>query len=732
MHTEKRRLLIVSNRIPVTVNKQQEEISFQQSVGGLATGLSSIDDSLKTKWIGWPGISTSILDEDECSYIENEIKEKYDAVPVFLDDNDLSLFYEGFCNDTIWPLFHYFTQYVAYEESFWESYVEINRRFADAVLSEAKENDIIWIQDYHLMLLPGMIREKLPNATIGYFLHIPFPSFEIFRLLPWRKEILEGILGSDLIGFHIYDYARHFISSVHRVLGYEYNMNQLHVNDRVVRIDVLPMGVDYQKYAAAASSPGVKKELISLRENCKDCKVIVSIDRLDYSKGIPQRLEAYGKFLDTYPEYKSKVVFILLTVPSREEVDTYKQLKSQVDELVGSINGKHGTLGWVPVWILFRSVPFDELCALYNIADVCLITPLRDGMNLVAKEFVASKVDGHGVLVLSEMAGAARELGEALIVNPNNNNEIVENIKLALEMPESEQSDRNRTMQWRLKRYSIDRWASDFLDRMDYVREVQLEMKARKLTPRLKSEIVNSYSSANNRLIILDYDGTLIPRSKHYLYANPPESTIKIIDKLANDKNNTVVLVSGRGRYKLSEWFSEIDLNIVSEHGVWVKSVGSDWEVQHQFDNRWIEDILPIMEVNVDRTPGTYIEEKEHSLVWHYRNAESHYCDIRARELIDRLINLTQNMNLQVLEGDKYIEVKNAGVSKGSAVQRWIDQNDWDFVMAIGDDWTDEDVFSILPEDAFSIEVGNRPSLAKCNLDYPSQVLVLLSDLISS
>ena len=333
-----RRLLIVSNRLPLSVEKRKGELHLQPSVGGLATGLGSFYKSYNSLWIGWPGIPSNKRDEKERKALEARLLSEFSCYPVFLSQNDVENYYHGFCNKTLWPLFHYFPQYVVYNESLYETYKRVNRSFCDAVMEAAHEDDIIWVHDYHLMLLPKLIRERMPNATIGFFLHIPFPSFEIFHLLPWRKEILEGLLGADMIGFHTYDYAEYFLGNVRNLLGYEHILNQITGADHIIRVDVFPMGIDYEGYAQAAERPEVQRDVDKLRKKIGETKIILSIDRLDYSKGIPQRLEAFDTFLKKNPGYKEKVTLVLVAVPSRTQVEHYKALKKEVDELIGKIN----------------------------------------------------------------------------------------------------------------------------------------------------------------------------------------------------------------------------------------------------------------------------------------------------------------------------------------------------------------------------------------------------------
>jgi len=723
-----RRLLIVSNRLPVSIERRRGGLHFQPSVGGLATGLGSFYKSYNSLWIGWPGVTVAKKDGDEKEMLEKRLRSEFHCQPVFLSQGDVENYYHGFCNKTLWPLFHYFPQYVVYDEALYKTYERVNMLFCDAVMEVARPDDIIWIHDYHLMLLPKLIRERMPDATIGFFLHIPFPVYEVFHLLPRRKRILEGLLGADLIGFHTYDYAQHFLGNIRNLLGYEHTLGQIAGEDHIIKVDVFPMGIDYEGYAKAPHSPEVQKDAARLRKTIGDTKLILSIDRLDYSKGIPQRLEAFDAFLQKNPEYKEKVTLILVAVPSRTQVEHYKLLKQRVDELIGKINGEHGSIDWTPISYLYRFLRFPTLNALYNVADVALITPLRDGMNLIAKEYLASKTDGTGVLILSEMAGASQELGEALIVNPNDKEELVDALEKALAMPAEEQIERNRIMQRRLQRYNVTRWAEDFVERLLAIKEHQRELGARMLTPLMRQEVVSDYRKSRRRLFLLDYDGTLIPFFTRPEEAMPNEELLSLLEGLAGDPCNAVVMISGRDRDTLEKWFGTMNLGLIAEHGAWLKEEG--WQVLEPITHDWKEEIRSILEVHMDRTPGSFIEEKEFSLVWHYRKADPALASIRARELKDALLHLTTNLDLGVLEGSKVMEIKHIGINKGRAAQRWLAKEQWDFILAIGDDVTDEDTFAVLPESAYSLKVGLGPSRARFNIASSNEVRELLAALI--
>jgi trehalose 6-phosphate synthase/phosphatase len=725
------RLIIVSNRLPVTAQIKRDGVEFNRSVGGLATGLSSLNDPAEQLWIGWPGVCADEVDDKRKVEIEKRLRAEHNCHPVFINKKDFDGFYSGFSNDVIWPLFHYFTQYVNFDKDFWEAYKRVNLKYCEAILEVVREGDVIWVHDYQLMLLPSLIRKELPDATIGYFHHIPFPSYEIFRQLPWGREILEGLLGADLVGFHIFDYTRHFTSSIHRIIGHDENMGIINTGNRVLKVDTFPMGIDFPLYANSIDDPQVKKLMKTYREQLGDRSMILSVDRLDYTKGIPQRLHAFDAFLNKHPEYKEKVVMIEVAVPSRTEVEQYQELKKDIDELIGRINGEHGTLGWMPVWYYYRALSTRHLCALYNIADVALITPLRDGMNLIAKEFVATKRDGRGVLVLSETAGASKELVDAVVVNPNDLDGVASALKLALTMPEDEQIERNRAMQGLIERMTVGRWAEDFLSTLSTVKEQQENMRARVLKGSLEKELLETYKNSSNRLIFLDYDGTLSPFHDSPEKASPSEELMAVLRELTGDKKNEVVIISGRDKDTLDRWFGSLKIDIIAEHGVWLKH--KFWRMIEPLTDEWKEDIRPLLELYTDRTPGSFIEEKSYSLVWHYRKADTGLGGVRERELVNDLIGLTANLPLQVLEGSKVVEVKNFVINKGTAANRWMASEDlYDFIMAIGDDTTDEDLFAALPDDAYTIKVGLTQSCARFNVHEQAAVPALLGKLIDS
>lgn len=720
-----RRIFIVSNRLPVTVKQKNGGFEMTPSVGGLATGLKTIFEQKNCIWIGWPGLT--VHSEADKKSITAEL-DKLRMIPVFLNTQEIKKSYEGFCNVTIWPLFHYFTQYTDYDTRMWSVYKRVNQKFYKQLDSIITEKDIIWIHDYHLMLLPGIVRKKYTLSAIGFFLHIPFPSYEVYRTLPWRKEILNGILGADLVGFHTFDYARHFLSAVNRLLDIDYISNQLVYRQRAVKVDSFPLGIDYETYACGGKSVKALKILAKYKRSLNNYKVILSVDRLDYSKGIINRLKAYQLFLKIFPEYREKVTLFLIVVPSRSKVPQYQQIKVEIDKTVGEINGKYNTIGWTPIHYYYRSFNFEHLSAFYQLADVALITPLRDGMNLVAKEYVASRNEKAGVLILSEMAGAAAELDEAVIINPNNIMDIAEGIKTALNMPEKDQRERLISMQKKIKRYTNQYWAKDFFDRLIDVKNLQSSMEAKIVDQQTLNMLLQKYRSAERRLVILDYDGTLVHFSKDPQKASPDRTLLRLIQTLA--QNNHLIIVSGRDKETLEKWLGKLDnVNLIAEHGAWSRDAHSDWHLIEPMSDEWKREIRPVMDFYVSRTPGSFIEEKDYSLVWHYRKTTSELGKIRTRELIETLRYLVVGLKLQILEGNKVIEVKNVGINKGRAVSKWIQRITPDFILAFGDDKTDEDIFNEVT-DQFTIKVGIGTTAANYRAKAPEDVRQIIEKLI--
>ncbi len=722
------RLIIISNRLPVTISERNGELTLNPSAGGLATGLNSLKAEREVHWIGWPGINTSNKNKQQA------ITEKLEALqmtPVFIPKDKFSGYYNGFSNSTLWPLFHYFQQYSDFYERTWRDYQFVNYLFAEQIFKTAKEDDVFWVQDYQLMLVPQLIRQQYPQASIGFFLHIPFPTYELLRTMPKRRELLNGVLGADLIGFHTHDYVRHFISAVSRILGHDQHfLGRIRLEDRVIEVDSFPMGIDYNKYADAVRKPAVIKEAARYKKEIGDVKIILTIDRLDYSKGLPQRVRAFKLFLEKYPEFQGKVSMVMIVVPSRDNIKQYNALKEELDKRVGAINSKYGNISWTPVQYYYRSISFNRLIAWYKTAPIALITPFRDGMNLVAKEYIATKDDGKGVLILSEMAGAAKELVSALQVNPNNLHHIADSIYKALKMDEEEQIESVREMQKVLKRNNVNRWASIFLSNLLEVRESSKEILKNYFDKGKEEELITNYNSAKKRLILLDYDGTLVNFRSNPNSARPTKTLYAILDKLSKETKNRVVIISGRDKISLEKWFGKYKIDLVAEHGAWHKSIDGNWKQFNNINVEWKEFISPIFQQFVDRTPGSFVEEKNYSLAWHYRKTDPDLANIRKHELMEKLSYAITGKNLQVMEGNKVLEVKNDEINKGRATLKLIKNQDFDFILAIGDDYTDEDTFKVLPPEAYTLKVGFSETVAKYNINSVEHVISLLTKIM--
>uniref|UniRef100_A0A7V5XIC4 Glucosylglycerol-phosphate synthase n=1 Tax=Thermodesulfobacterium geofontis TaxID=1295609 RepID=A0A7V5XIC4_9BACT len=728
MKNSSKKLIIVANRLPFTITP---DLSIVKSPGGLVSGLATFLKKTKIKnyiWIGCPG---SHLNKSTFKTIEEKAK-RLKNYPIFISAKLYDKFYNGFCNKVLWPLFHSFPSYVVYDESYWKTYIEVNKLFCNEVAKHVTDDSVIWIHDYHLLLLPSMLRNLFPSIPIGFFLHIPFPPPELFMQLPWRKELLEGLLGCDLIGFHTYEYTANFLRTLSRTLGIDHKTGVILYQDRLIKVETFPMGIDFELFYNACEKRKIKSLTKKIKDQFKGKKIIFSVDRLDYTKGIYNRLLAFERLLLKRQDLHEKVVLIMVVVPSREGVEHYQRMKKQLEEKISEINGFFGKIHWIPVLYYYRLLDFEELVAHYLAADVILVTPLKDGMNLIAKEFVASRKDNKGVIILSEFAGSARELGEALVVNPNSVDELTTAIEKALEISEEEQKERISLMQERLKRYNIVKWGNDFLSTLESFNEEKIKFSTKLLTPFLINEIKESFHKSSNKILFLDYDGTLVPLvSKPYL-AYPDKELKNLLKSLSEIPNTDIVIISGRKKEDLDKWFNGLKLNFICEHGIFIKKYNKDWETSANFSSDFKKTIKNIMEVYVDRLPQSFIEEKEFSIVFHYRNADPELANLRVVELIDELLVLTGNMQVNLILGNKVVEVRPTGIDKGVAANIFLKEKPYDFILAAGDDTTDEDLFINLPENTITIKVGVGGSFAKYSVKSYIEIRNLLESLIKN
>ncbi|MCA9324989.1 bifunctional alpha,alpha-trehalose-phosphate synthase (UDP-forming)/trehalose-phosphatase, partial [Candidatus Saccharibacteria bacterium] len=525
-------LVIVSNRLPVSVKKTDGKLEFYPSIGGLATGLSTYTSNKRNRWIGWPGIANEDINEDERRTITKELK-KHNCYPVFLSQKELDGFYNGFANSVLWPLLHDLTpnKEAAADESFWRAYKRVNQAFGEVVLSLSTSGTTIWVHDYQLMLLPSMLRVQRPHDKIGFFLHIPFPSSKIFANAPHGAELLGGLAGADLLGFHTTSYVQNFLSCCQHFDIGTVGPKELILPDRVIRVTDFPMGIDYAKFVRATKQAAVRRELLKLRTKYRGKKVIVSVDRMDVTKGIVPRLDAYRAFLEQNPQFHRKVVLVMIAIPSRTDTDAYKKLRKQIDDLVHDIEDKFGTARWKPIEYITTPLSFTQLSPYFQLADIALVTPIRDGMNLVAKEYIASQGNQDGILVLSKTAGAAEELKQAIIVDPTKRSSLVSGIKEAMLLPQDELRERVSAMQDHISEFTVQEWASNFMGTLK--KPVKTPHMTRSLSPSHQRMLVDSFRRAQKRLLLLDYDGVLAPFRSNPYKAGPSPKVLKVLRKLA-------------------------------------------------------------------------------------------------------------------------------------------------------------------------------------------------------
>ncbi|CAN6443577.1 unnamed protein product [Victoria cruziana] len=634
----KQRLLVVANRLPVSaIRKGKDSWSLEISAGGLVSALLGVKQ-FETKWIGWAGVN--VPDENGQKALAKALAEKR-CIPVFLDEDIVHQYYNGYCNNILWPLFHYLglpqEDRLATTRSFqsqFDAYKKANQMFADVVNENYQEGDVVWCHDYHLMFLPKYLKERNSKMKVGWFLHTPFPSSEIHRTLPSRSELLRSVLAADLVGFHTYDYARHFVSACTRILGLEGTPQGVEDQGKLTRVAAFPIGIDPERFIRALELPQVQEHIRELKDRFSGRKVMLGVDRLDMIKGIPQKILAFEKFLEENPHWRDKVVLLQIAVPTRTDVPEYQRLTSQVHEIVGRINGRFGTLTAVPIHHLDRSLDFHALCALYAITDVALVTSLRDGMNLVSYEFVACQDAKKGVLILSEFAGAAQSLGAgALLVNPWNVTEVAASIGQALDMPADEREKRHKHNFQHVTTHTAQVWAETFVSELnDTIVEAQL--RTRQIPPSLPIKAaVERYLQARNRLLILGFNATLTsivdsPARRGADQIKEMELTLhpdlkEPLTILCSDPRTTIVVLSGSDRNILDLNFGDYNMWLAAENGMFLRLTKGEWmtTMPEHLNMDWVESVQDVFEYFTERTPRSYVEVRETSLVWNYKYA---------------------------------------------------------------------------------------------------------------
>jgi trehalose 6-phosphate synthase/phosphatase len=724
------RLIVVSNRLPLTLRQVDGRWTTERSSGGLASAMNPLLRKRGGDWIGWAGDSRE-EDAEERAAILRQWRRNEHCFAVELSPEVATGFYEGYANQTLWPVFHNFPSQLKFDPKGWESYVEANRVFCKSVVERYQPHDTIWVHDYHLMLLPQMLRDELPDAAIGFFLHIPFPSSEIFPILPRREEILQGLLGADLLAFQTHGHLQQFRSALLRILAIESRVGDVAVGGRPVRLEALPIGIAPAEYTGLLTSDETTARYYGeWVARYSGRKVLLAVDRLDYTKGVPERLRSYSHLLTSCPELKGKMVLIQIAVPTREGINTYQDLRTEVNRLVGEINGKLGTPDWTPLVYINRSIERAELVALYKLADICWVGSLRDGMNLVAKEYVACKPNGDGVLLLSEFAGAAAEMGEALLINPYDEARTASTVERALALDEEERGQRMRALHRRVLHNNVFHWGDRFLAALDeavLARRRFLDTQPKQLRP---PDLQEAYRRAHRRLLILDYEGTLVPIARQSWRAPPSPPLLRLLSTLACAPGNTLVLTSGRTGAELERWFGDIDrMWLVAEHGAELKPPGaSAWEpLRSPASSEWKATVTPILDHFVDRTPGSFVEERKYGLVWHYRMADAEFGGWLANELVSMLEAMLAETELRAFRGEKAVEVRPVWANKAAAFDRVVAAcGSPDLVLAAGDDRTDEDLFERLQGPAWTVHVGPGPTRAALVVKNPENLLAVL------
>jgi trehalose 6-phosphate synthase/phosphatase len=719
------KIITISYRLPISIKKERGGANITQSSGGLATAILSYSEksSSNLTWVGVADFEKDVWEKNKDSYSKN-----FDIEPVYLERRLNRNFYNIFSNSVLWSLFHYFPSFMEYTDEGFDAYREANRIVAAKVNSIYEPGDVVWIHDYHFLGLGKLIREYHPDAKIGFFLHIPFPNFELFRILPnkAKKYLLEGMLGANLVGFHTWDNAIHFTECVEKILGLPHRNFLISQDSHRSKVGSFPISIDFNKFYDAYD----KESVVTLRDEIKnlyeDKKIIFSVDRLDYTKGITNRLNAFEKFLERYPEWKEKVVFLLVIVPSREEISKYGERKRMIEGKIANINGSLGNYKWTPVVYQYQSVDFDRLIALYTSADIALISPVRDGMNLVAKEYVASRKDKRGTLILSILAGAAKELQEAVTINPFDAEQIADKIAMSLNMTDEEQERRMGRMQHYLKTHDVFRWASRFLNEVEDVHKADIKTVLLKEEP--KKQLLEKFAQAEKCLLLLDFDGTLVKLQATPDLAVPDKPLQDLLQRLGSDPKNEVWIISGRNKDFLEKWLGHLPVGLVAEHGGYIKR--DTWVPVIQGTPDWKDRVIAVMNEYVDTNSESFIEVKEFGVAWHYRRVEERLGFLISRELLTLLKNHLYNTPVQIIDGNKVIEVKHFMAHKGSTCRNNIICGDHDFVLAFGDDKTDEDLFEQLEGDnEFSVKVGKGTTAAAYRIESVDEVLALLAEL---
>ena len=707
---DQRPIVVVSNRLPFTVTRSAQGLERRPSTGGLVSALDPVLRKRGGTWIGWSGLEIrngERIPEDH---------DLYQVADVPLTEAEVQRYYHGFSNRTLWPLCHSLPALARFDRRDWLTYERVNQRFADVTVQHAG-SDLVWVQDYHLMLAPERIRQRAPEASLAFFFHIPFPPYDIFRLCPWDRELLQGLLACDLIGFHVDGYARNFLDCVERVLGARVDRKSrvVEYGDLTSQVGVFPIGIEFGDYESAArdapESEGGRAE-----------RTVLGVDRLDYTKGIPQRIHAIERLLELHPEHRESVTFLQLAVPSRSQVAEYRELKREIDELVGRVNGRFATASWSPIRYLYRTVPKDRLAALYRDADVALVTPLRDGMNLVAKEYVACQVKDPGVLILSRLAGAAETMREALFVNPYNIDETAAAVHRALEMDEEERGSRMAALRRRERRDDVNAWVQSFLDAA-----VESHGTLQPVSPDEFEAWLAGYIRGYRLVLFLDYDGTLTPLVEHPSKASLSVEMRKALEACAGRPDTEIAIVSGRSIADVRGMVGHAELIYAGNHGLEIG--GPDMEpFQHEDLVHYRERAEALVERLAEiEENGAWTEAKGPTLTFHVRAVPEE----QRPELLEKARKIMAKAGYQPRDAHAALEARPPiGWDKGRAVLHILRDRygpSWSEkvrVIYVGDDQTDEDAFRFLAGLSITFRVGSAETVTAATRRLPNVAAV--------
>ncbi|MGX5696404.1 bifunctional alpha,alpha-trehalose-phosphate synthase (UDP-forming)/trehalose-phosphatase [Agromyces soli] len=718
-------MIVVSNRLPVDyVEAADGTPGWRSSPGGLVTALEPVMRAEDGAWIGWAGVADREFEPFSNDGIE--------IIPVPLSASELEEYYEGFSNDTLWPLYHDVIAPPSFHREWWEAYVRVNRRFADAAIDAAAEGAVVWVHDYQLQLVPKMLREARPDLVIGFFNHIPFPAYGIYAQLPWRRQVVEGLLGADVIGFQRAADAGNFSRAVRRLFGYATKGSVIEVpegDDELRRVVArhFPISIDAGAFEEIARRPEVQARAREIRESLGDPETIMlGVDRLDYTKGIRHRMKAFGELLRDGRLQVEQATLVQVASPSRERVETYRQLRDEIELTVGRLNGDHGELGHPAISYLHHGYPREEMVALYLAADVMLVTALRDGMNLVAKEYVACRFDDDGVLVLSEFTGASDELRQAVLVNPHDIEGLKDAMTAAVEMPQAERARRMRALRRRVQANDVANWSATFLEALTGAGKIPAGVPATLRTA------LDRLAATERLLVALDFDGTLAPLVDRPEDARATQRARAAVERLATSDDTRVAIVSGRALTSLREVADPpAGVLLSGSHGVELQLDDGAVTIElRDIEHERLTRLTSLLEETAAEIDGAWVEHKPAGLALHTRRlsvadgaALQHVARERVESELDGITSRT---------GKAVIEFSVRSSDKGESLTRVRQYLGSTAVLYVGDDVTDEDAFAALDADDVGVKVGQGKSLAGHRVRGPEDVAELLEHLAAA